>query len=923
MKRLSINRIAAAGLRADQRGYRAMAAGIFLSIFFIATLCQCAWGVYAAAVQSVRARMGQADAFYFDADEYSDADIMDEGSFDRLGHIAMTAQAGGLYIGSYDETAASIMDRRYASGRAPEKAGEMAAEKSFLDHLSIEAEIGESFELTVTPIDGLSEKRTYTLTGVLEEQTSRFEWKRVTYLLSEGLYALPAALVSAQEPPFDSGRTVVQRVMTLKKGVSLQSALAHNYGADGRLNFNRPMLIGLNDFGALVADMVLEWGSDAFSEEDVETMLTMLALLGGSLLLACCVGIAGAMEGQLARKTKEIGMLRAVGATRRQIRRIFGREAWILALIMAPVSIACACLAVWGLSRAFPSLIAFDIQPMLLAPIAVLSIACIVLSAFMPLRRASRVMPMGVLRDTALLRRIGRVKSRNSYKPAQLIAWRQNRLHPLQPIGAGVLVGLMLVCMLNALSLLGQISGMLFQSSAAFRAYFYMDNVSTNSYYTMLPERALSAGDIAQIEALPGIKKAREKSAANVCWITDSAPSYLTNADLYTYSYLLSEEELLRRAHTQDDAQLYHYLDTSDEGMIEIRREAAETNERVRRETGAEAGEALVPLGLMVLDDEVLRRYASDVAEGAIDLDAINRGEQVLLCAPDRYVRIETKNGKVIGARMSNKPFQGATLIAHNDGNFSAGETLELMLLTGPEADFTAQSAEGFYAGLEERRAAVTIGAVLNSTTSLYGMDSAVTLFTTRRGLNAMGFSMDRVDSLDIYTESAMSAEEEQALSESVESILRRADNMSFYDELETARAVRQQNAMVMTALLSVALLFFAVAVSMITGGVTRRIRADARMIGTLRAVGADSKTVAGCYRMQILLSIALGLLVGLVCMVALLTSYYGRVWWMRIVAPVCVVGFSALCYAACMLALRSRIRETISHSIVENIREM
>ena len=179
MKRLSVNRIAAAGLRADQRGYRAMAAGIFLSIFFIATLCQCAWGVYVAAVQGVRARMGQADAFYFDADEYSDADIMDEGSFDRLGHIAMTAQAGGLYIGSYDEAAASIMDRRYASGRAPEKAGEMAAEKSFLDHLSIEAEIGESFELTVTPIDGLSEKRTYTLTGVLEEQTSRFDWDSV------------------------------------------------------------------------------------------------------------------------------------------------------------------------------------------------------------------------------------------------------------------------------------------------------------------------------------------------------------------------------------------------------------------------------------------------------------------------------------------------------------------------------------------------------------------------------------------------------------------------------------------------------------------------------------------------------------------------------------------------------------------------
>ena len=921
MKRLSVNRIAAAGLRADQRGYRAMAAGIFLSIFFIATLCQCAWGVYVAAVQGVRARMGQADAFYFDADEYSDADIMDEGSFDRLGHIAMTAQAGGLYIGSYDEAAASIMDRRYASGRAPEKAGEMAAEKSFLDHLSIAAEIGESFELTITPIDGLSETRTYTLTGVLAEQTSRFDWDSVAYFSETRFCTLPSALVSQEEAPFASGRVVTQRVMTLKRGVSLEKALARNFDEDGHLT--APLLIGLTDFGRLtVSGGFFSW-NDGFSDEEVTTLFIMLALLGGSLLLACCVGIAGAMEGQLARKTKEIGMLRAVGATRRQIRRIFGREAWLVALVMAPVSLACACLAVWGMSRAFPSLIAFDIQPVILVPIAVLSVACIVISAFVPLRRASRVMPMGVLRDTHLLRRMGRVKSRNSYKPAQLIAWRQNRLHPLRPLGAGALTGLMLVCMLSALSLFSQMSDQVIRSNAAFSAYFYMDYATTNSYYTMLPDRALNAGDIAQIEALPSVKKARERSAANVCWITDSAPSYLTNADLYTYSYLLSEEELLRRAHTQDDAQLYDYLDTSDEGMIEIRREAAETNERVRRETGAEAGEALVPLGLMVLDDEALRRYASDVVDGAIDLDAINRGEQVLLCAPDRYVRIETKNGKVIGARMSNKPFQGATLIAHNDGDFSAGETLELMLLTGPEADFTAQSAEGFYAGLEERRAAVTIGAVLNNTTSLYGMDSAVTLFTTRRGLNAMGFSMDRVDSLDIYTEGAMSAEEEQALSESVESILRRADNMSFYDELQTARAARQQNAMVMTALLSVALLFFAVAVSMITGGVTRRIRADACMIGTLRAVGADAKTVAGCYRMQILLSIALGLLVGLACMIALLTSYYGRVWWMRIAAPACVLGFSALCYAACMLALRSRIRETISRSIVENIREM
>ena len=923
MKRLSVNRIAAAGLRADKRGYRAMAAGIFLSIFFIAALCQCAWGVYTAAVQAVRARLGQADAFFFDADEYPDSTLLDGGCFERLGHISLSAQAGGLYIGSYDETAASIMDRRYTSGRAPEKAGEMAAEKSFLDHLSIEAGIGESFELTVTPIDGLSETRTYTLTGVLAEQTARFDWGRVAYLSEQRVYALPSALVSAEETPFDSGRTVVQRVMTLKKGVSLRKALAGNFDENGRLQ--SPYIIGLNDFGKLTVEGDILLWIDGFSDDDVTTLLATLALLGGSLLLACCVGIAGAMEGQLARKTEEIGMLRAVGATRRQIRRIFGREAWLLALIMAPVSIACACLAAWGLSRVFPSLIVFDIQPMILVPIAVLSVACIVVSAFMPLQRASRVLPMGVLRDTALLRRMGRVKSRNSYKPARLIAWRQNRLHPLRPLGAGALTGLMLVCMVSALSLFSQTSDQIIRSNAAFQAYFYMDYATTNSYYTMLPDRALSEGDMAQIRALPGVARTEESCAVNVCWLTDSVPKYLTDAAPYTFSYLLSEEELMRRANTPNDPILY-YAANGGAGLLEGRREAIETNERVRREAGVEEDRLLAPLELVVLDEEQLRHYISSAEDGAVDLDAINRGEQVLLCAPDCYLRIETRNdGTSIGSRMSNQPFAGASLVARNDGDFKAGETLELMLLSGPEADWTEQSAEGFYAGLEKRRASVTVGAVLNNDVPRLGSSGAVTLLTTRRGLDAMGFSLPRVDNVTVYTDGqAMSEEEERALSESVQSILRRADNLSFYDQLETVRADRQNNRRIMTALLSVALLFFAVAVGMITGGVTRHIRSDARMIGTLRAVGADAKNVAGCYRMQILLSIALGLLVGLWAMAALLTSYYAeQAPWLYAAVPVCVLSFSALCYAACMLALRSRIRETISRSIVENIREM
>ena len=324
------------------------------------------------------------------------------------------------------------------------------------------------------------------------------------------------------------------------------------------------------------------------------------------------------------------------------------------------------------------------------------------------------------------------------------------------------------------------------------------------------------------------------------------------------------------------------------------------------------------------MDEDVLSGYASTLTDGSIDIDAINRGEQVVLSVPDRYVMSITNNGVLIGTQVSNRPFEGAVLTASNNGDFTAGQTLDLMLLTGSETDWDSQDEEGFYAGLEKQGATVTVGAVCNGTVQTYMSDAVVTVLTTRNGLNAMGLTLDYVEQINVYTEDNLTNDEEETLSEAVERIVRRADNMSFSDQLALMRSNRRQNSLLTVTLVSVALLLFAVAVGMITGGVTRRIRADARMIGTLRAVGADARTVAGCYRIQIYLSMALGLIIGLIYMAVELTGYTAaQMPWIYVVASVCVVGFALLCCAACLLVLRSRIRETVSRSIVENIREM
>ena len=177
------------------------------------------------------------------------------------------------------------------------------------------------------------------------------------------------------------------------------------------------------------------------------TQLTgMLLILGGALLLAVCIGISSAMEGVLASKTEEIGMLRAVGATKRQIRRIFGRDAWLLSLVALPIGLLIGLGLTWLLCRMAPDEMVFAPRLWLLFPILLISALCIVIASGLPLRRASRQMPMGVLRDTALLRKAGSFKSKSSFHATQLIAARQLRIHPWRQIGAALLVAATLIC---------------------------------------------------------------------------------------------------------------------------------------------------------------------------------------------------------------------------------------------------------------------------------------------------------------------------------------------------------------------------------------------------------------------------------------------------------------------------------------------
>ena len=95
-------------------------------------------------------------------------------------------------------------------------------------------------------------------------------------------------------------------------------------------------------------------------------------------------------------------------------------------------------------------------------------------------------------------------------------------------------------------------------------------------------------------------------------------------------------------------------------------------------------------------------------------------------------------------------------------------------------------------------------------------------------------------------------------------------------------------------------------------------------MIGTLRAAGADERTLMGCYRLPVFLSAGCGVLLAAAILAALLLG--GTIplpfAYLALALPAMLVlaALNALCALA---GIRVRLRRIMGRSVVDNIREL
>ncbi len=123
----------------------------------------------------------------------------------------------------------------------------------------------------------------------------------------------------------------------------------------------------------------------------------LFSMFGGVALLLALVGVYGVKSYVVSRRTREIGIRMALGATRRDVVWLILREGLWLTAVGIGVGIAIGALAAKLVSRLLYQVSGLD--PLVYTVAPGLLAASALLAAYVPARRATRVVPTTALRQ--------------------------------------------------------------------------------------------------------------------------------------------------------------------------------------------------------------------------------------------------------------------------------------------------------------------------------------------------------------------------------------------------------------------------------------------------------------------------------------------------------------------------------------------
>ncbi|MBC2582077.1 ABC transporter permease [Clostridium sp. DJ247] len=366
--------------------------GIILSVALICTIGLFFKGIQEAQIQDFKNTYGSWHIGFSKINDNLISKVINNPKVSRYGFFS---EGEGVKLGEKlvaneiiaTDKALELLPYKTKEGRIPESENEAAVEKWVLSYIDKNAKVGDKFNFN---------NKEYKLVGILEDSIqNQIENKAVLLTKNNNISKENSTLL-----------------LEVSSKTNLKTAVNE--------------LKQLGETGKYMTNAYLLMAEGAGDDNSVNTGIYItLSVVIGIVVVSTIAVIYNSFQISIVERIKQFGLLRAVGTTPKQIRKIVLREATVLAVIGIPVGLLLGIIAICGIGFVFKliggelvTVMKLVIDPKVIAMSALVGVVSIYLSAIIPAFFAGRISPLTAIssRNSITKEKIKRRKSRVSQR---------------------------------------------------------------------------------------------------------------------------------------------------------------------------------------------------------------------------------------------------------------------------------------------------------------------------------------------------------------------------------------------------------------------------------------------------------------------------------------------------------------------------
>lgn len=884
-KKLSINTIAFGNIKNRKKQYTIMIIGIILAMVLSSSIVF----LYSAAKETYISNHYKTHGYQseiFASSSLSDENL-DEmksegiitayGEAHTLGYAYTDKQNKylGSNVGYFDEKGKELSNPILLDGKYPQNQGEAAIEKTQLLKLGLKnAKVGDTITLNLDIQNGNTKYyktivKKYKLTGILSDKKSVISY---SYNSNDYDTLIPAIVVSNKEKIENGGKEkIVYYTQAEKKhSVDIDDYFAQKNISDSDYNI---------------------YDTNCYAQTNVDNLFSgsgFVIVIMAVLIFASCVAIINSFNSNLKDRKKQIGMLRAVGTTKRQIINIFGREAFIISLICTPISIIISYLII-SLVLKFAvkdAVMTKSVISLLIA--AVTGEIVVLLAAFIPLISASRISPMQAIRDVETARKFKnkKIKSKKEFDVAKHIAKRDLGFYNGSRITVSVILALTII-----------VSSFGFANVINDTKNYFSNN--NHDYYLQFANgKGLNEAEKQEIADMQYIGEVSGTKSMNINLLRDEIDDFFRVMMYYTF---WPDDQILKSTN--------QYRDLIRNGKPNSSYEEGKKDLNTDKE--------YIGLEITAYENSCFKNIKNNV-EGEINYSKLKTGEEVIVASPKKIELAGFANGNTNGFTTKADKEIGKKL-----GRYESIVIAETPFKVGDKITFE----------LPDKTVKIaTVGAIIRPNSTDDGEEgdfgSNLEILTTIDGMRTFNKALN-YNSLEIKSSEEVNDKIDEQIINELSEFATKYDGYvgSIYQQNEQ---IRQNQITIIASLTSIMIICLAVCASIINNAMSARIRESKKAIGTLRAVGADERelTKSFIYQMRSMFvwgtGIGFGVYIISYFITILVEKYYnGQESYTLEFYPWAAIGIVIVLFIICSVNLWVKVRKEMKNSIVENIREL